>query len=1096
MDVATHLEIVSIFGHWARGHESAAMLLQRTLDIARQQGIDLTAAHLYQLEEANRRWIISATSNETIIPAASVSMDILSDEESIYAQAQDGSAVFDAVRRLWICATGCSEAPDALVEWILSTTAEVNSVQQDWVELLSRALGQALDMRALRASLSSDNPSPTTHKIPTSTPVTNDTLQVLASQLVDVNLAISRADSVGAMLDAMMSILPADIGTSLVITFDDFAPATPHSLMTLCLEAVATHTTSANFSIRHRLTTPLNETNFPLLWPTTRGQVVNLVRALGNVPSLEGFVPTIRQYFDSFEKDHQVIGLPLMTSDQPFGMLVFLADHSMGFDGIPRETLRALTSQLSIAIENRRLFQQTSETLKSVSDMYEMSTVLHYAQEPEEMLWVLYQLVMRHYSHAQLLLFNENTGRAEIAGEIGVEDEPIKNLPEDYDEKITRELFGADPMLVSRSGQILMVPLRTADQRIIGFVRLINLNHPVEIGATQMRALRSLADQMATSLQNMALLQETERSLLEALTLYEMNAALLKSGDDTPSILSNIFEHLTFDADQLILFSIRYDQNDRIDHFILEASASRTSKQWIERDLLQEIDQTTCDYVLETWKERGDRIYFNPQPADDPISTLAVRYYIEQQGGSRVSSNVVIPLLDDGFVTHLLVVLYELPHRFQETTQRMYYTMRDQFTLILKNIQLLQTTRASVESQQRQLRTLQILNVLATRLTTTEDIQAIYNTVCQTYYEAIGADHVGMTILNPDGQSATVVSEYPAQNMVGLQIAADNPLQERIRQMRDPIYLPNIQESTELADVSKIELTRVGLKSLIFIPMIDRENQYLGAIGLDYFEEQKKFPQDLIDLAQTINSQVVTSLQNMRQIVRIRRQAEQLEVLAELSRDLQSQLDVMTITRLVAERLPSLLALDHLHMLFFDTSTGTLRPTIERYQDEIINLPSLRSSIPIEMTTAGRVWVKREPSYVAVMEKEDHVQHLFRNDLQSVMTVPLQARGLTQGIIEVASHTPFQYTETDQTIFLQFANILSAALENAEIYTQSQRIARSKALINDIASQIQRQTDLEQVLGVTMNELGRALGAKQGRIRIGRTPKDERENPS
>jgi GAF domain-containing protein len=1094
MDVATHLEIVTIFGRWARSHESAAVLLQDALEITRQQGVDLVAAQLYQRDDQNRHLIVAASSSKDLIPETAIPLDAVSDEESIYTHAQDGSAVFDASRRLWICTTASTETSCPLVAWMLSSSADVNSVQQDWVELLSRALGQALDMRALKApqslvvAASSENEAAERE--------TAEMVQQLASQLVEGNLSISRAPTVSAMLDAVMKVLPIEIGASLIITFEDFDAANPQSLNTLRLEAIATHHTSANLTVIHQLPTALNEADFPLLWPTTKGQLVTLVRNLDTILSLVGFIPTIAKYFEDYTRYKQVIGLPLMTSEAPFGILVFLADHSMRFDGIPRETLRALTSQLSITIENRRLLQQTSETLQSVSNMYELSTVLHYAQQPEEMLWVLYQIVMRHYTHAQLLIFNENTGKTEIIGEVSTQEESLQVFPEYIDDTVTREMFGQEPMLVSPSGQILMIPLRTADQRVIGLVRFINIERGVEVDGNQMRTLRSLADQMATSLQNTSLLQETERSLLEALTLYEMNAALLKAGDDIPSILSNIYEHLTFDANQLILFSISYDSTGRIDHFVIEAAAGRNDKQRIEHDILPEIDQSTCDYVLETWKERGDRIYFNETPATDPLSNLATQYYIEQRSGGEVSSSVAIPLLDNGLVTHLLVVLYENPQHFHETTQRMYYTMRDQFALILKNIQLLQTTRASVESQQRQLRTLQILNVLSTRLNTIDDIQAMYDTVCQTYYEALAPDHVGMTILNPDGQSATVISEYPPQNMVGLQISGENPLQDRIRQMRDPIYVPNIEQSTELAEVSKAELTRVGLKSLVFIPMIDRENKYLGAIGLDYYEEQKYFSQELVDLAQTINSQVVIGLQNMRQVIRIRRQAEQLEVLAELSRELQSQLDVTAITRLVAERLPNLLMLDHLHILFFDTSTGMLRPVIERYEDKVFSLPRFNSGIPIEMTTAGRVWSKRGPLYIPNMDQADGMQHLFRTDLQSVLAVPLQARGMTQGVIEVASHTSYQYTETDQTIFLQFANILSAALENAEIYTQSQRIARSKALINDIASQIQRQTDLEQVLGVTMNELGRALGAKQGRIRIGRTPNNDRENPS
>jgi len=49
---------------------------------------------------------------------------------------------------------------------------------------------------------------------------------------------------------------------------------------------------------------------------------------------------------------------------------------------------------------------------------------------------------------------------------------------------------------------------------------------------------------------------------------------------------------------------------------------------------------------------------------------------------------------------------------------------------------------------------------------------------------------------------------------------------------------------------------------------------------------------------------------------------------------------------------------------------------------------------------------------------------------------------------------------------------------------QSQRLARSKALVNDISSQLQQQMEIEQLLDVTINELGKALGARKARIHL------------
>jgi len=105
---------------------------------------------------------------------------------------------------------------------------------------------------------------------------------------------------------------------------------------------------------------------------------------------------------------------------------------------------------------------------------------------------------------------------------------------------------------------------------------------------------------------------------------------------------------------------------------------------------------------------------------------------------------------------------------------------------------------------------------------------------------------------------------------------------------------------------------------------------------------------------------------------------------------------------------------------------------------------------------------------------------------RSVMTVPLFARGVIVAVLEISSRQAYAFADTDAVVFRQLATQLSIALENAQAYTQSQRIAKSKALVNEISSKMQQQQKFEDVLNVTIEELGRALGARKGRIRLGK----------
>ncbi|MEZ4671388.1 MAG: GAF domain-containing protein [Anaerolineae bacterium] len=108
--------------------------------------------------------------------------------------------------------------------------------------------------------------------------------------------------------------------------------------------------------------------------------------------------------------------------------------------------------------------------------------------------------------------------------------------------------------------------------------------------------------------------------------------------------------------------------------------------------------------------------------------------------------------------------------------------------------------------------------------------------------------------------------------------------------------------------------------------------------------------------------------------------------------------------------------------------------------------------------------------------------------LRSWLLVPVLARGLVTGIVSVGSDQPYAYSDSDANIFGQMVTQFGIVLENTESYRQSQRVARNESLVNDISSQLQRQLDIESMLNVTATELGKALGARRARIRLGVQP--------
>ncbi|MCC6803769.1 MAG: GAF domain-containing protein, partial [Anaerolineae bacterium] len=135
-------------------------------------------------------------------------------------------------------------------------------------------------------------------------------------------------------------------------------------------------------------------------------------------------------------------------------------------------------------------------------------------------------------------------------------------------------------------------------------------------------------------------------------------------------------------------------------------------------------------------------------------------------------------------------------------------------------------------------------------------------------------------------------------------------------------------------------------------------------------------------------------------------------------------------------------------------------------------------------TFVGQVWQTGEMVAIPDTHALSGVGRSQVTSLRSVMVAPVRSRGKLIGTVSVGSLRPYSYTETDQAIFLQMINQLAIAIENAEAYRQSQRVAQNEALINDIATHFQQHSAVEDMLHIAVDELGRALGARRGRIRL------------
>jgi GAF domain-containing protein len=100
------------------------------------------------------------------------------------------------------------------------------------------------------------------------------------------------------------------------------------------------------------------------------------------------------------------------------------------------------------------------------------------------------------------------------------------------------------------------------------------------------------------------------------------------------------------------------------------------------------------------------------------------------------------------------------------------------------------------------------------------------------------------------------------------------------------------------------------------------------------------------------------------------------------------------------------------------------------------------------------------------------------------IAVPILLRGQTLGAV-VWELPIVEYSDEKVALAEELVNRLSLTLDNARLFEESQRSADRERVLNDIASKITAQSDIESILTTAVREVGQALRTQNVKVRLG-----------
>jgi GAF domain-containing protein len=783
----------------------------------------------------------------------------------------------------------------------------------------------------------------------------------------------------------------------------------------------------------------------------------------------------------------------LRSGGQLLGQIDVLHTGSYALTAEEIDAYTTLADQIGITLENRQLLQQTAENLNFVQSQFDATGTIYGSKDLAEILESIYYFAASNFAHAHLGLIegearavrvvaNIENGQVSRINRIASFDdypamETLSALETLYLPDVSRDYFleaHERERLLQRGIQaMVMVPLVSHD-RMSGLIVFTNPK-PQTMPQSYLRALRSLGDQVATVFENQMLLNSMTQNLEETSILYEVNRSILNA-QDTLDVLRALRKYLAQDAITISHLSMTYDDKGALQDAVLNYVNTMDDEQAVETSL-KAITGPANVTALSTYWEQAK----NQAVLIDDVSGPNVTYPLTEFGRTRgIQSYITLPIRDRDRVVEAITISFLYSRVFDQRQIRLYESLSDQIAVVLQSHRLLHEAQVSASQLSKQVHILEAIAGLSTAIGSAQDERSLLDAGSRALVAATGADHCGIVIVGQNEDVGTVASEYPQHGLVGVQIdMKHNLLYQGIRDTRQPIAVNDLYAEPRLIEETRDMFVKLGIHAFLFLPIFVHDRIF-GSVGLDIYAPDRPITPEMIDIAQTVTAQIAIGLQNIRLLTDAQRRAEQLQHITGFSQSVQATLDLGTIFNIVMAETAQTITQDRITIAIYDPISSVLRVAARR-ENGSASIRLEGGDILLAEGYIADVWGSWELLHIP---DSSAMAGYVEGDTRSRLLVPILSRGRILGLVMVEAYRPHAYSETDVAVFQQMMNQLAIAIENAEAYNQSLKVAKNEALVNDISTRLQRQIDLQSMMDVAVNELGRALGARRARIRL------------
>jgi PAS domain S-box-containing protein len=794
------------------------------------------------------------------------------------------------------------------------------------------------------------------------------------------------------------------------------------------------------------------------------------------------------------------LAVPIFTGDQVTGAISVQKYEAKAFDEGDERLLSTLSSSMSVALENARLFDETSRLLDETRQRNAELAVINSVQEGlaskldfEAIIELVGDKIREVYGLQDIgiRVYDPETDLVHYPYEV----ERGVRLPH-YDPQpavgFSRHIIQTrQPLLINQdmarvqeelgaallpgtqqSKSFLGVPVIVNDQ-VRGLIVLDSIEKENAFSQADQRLLTTLASSMGVALENARLFDETNRLLEET---RQRNAEL--------AVITSVQEGLASQLEMQAIFDLVGDKVREIfDAQIVSI---------VIHDKATNLD--TFPYII----ERGERLHAEPatpygfgKHIRETRKPMMINENIDEavrQYGSRIlvgepiKSYLGVPLIV-GDETRGLITLQNVDREnaFSDSDLRLLTTLASSMSVALENARLFDETNRLLEETRQRNAELAVINSVQQGLASKLDFVGVVEVVGDEVSKIFAGQDITISLLSEDGQQLIIpyYLEHGERFPIEPLRLKDAHLSSRALETRQPLIVDVAmqQRVREASTVLIGDMDAPEPKSMLFVPILSGEKA-LGVISLaDAVRENAYGPSD-INLLTTLANSMSLALESARlfdQTNRLldetRQRNAELAVINSIQEGLASQLEMQAVFDLVGDKVREIFDAQIVQIITYDPKADlTYFPySIERGERQFVG-PFPASGF------SGHILRTHETLLINADMDAESVKYgakvIAGEDIKSFLGVPLMIGNEARGVIDLQNiDHENAFSESDVRLLTTLASSMSVALENARLFDETNRLleesrqrAAELAIINSVGEGLVKQLELGAII--------------------------------